>query len=451
MIARGTYEWGGPAVFLQISMVTSAAALVVFAFHIRWSRRIFVLIGLLLVVAAFVVLPDPRGAIAAALTSASFITAFFAALTSLRSAALTSAPIVATGRFLASQPPGRRYLALTTGGGLFGLLLMYGSIQLLGGLATESARHEPHPERRMHRIRRMLVAIQRGFIATLPWSPLAFATAVTTQLIPGATWGGAVLPCLVSGAVLVITGWALDTIYKPKIAGPAAPIVPPEGTWLRKLFPLLTLLIVIATVTLGLHLWSGVRVVGVVMIVVPVIALLWMGEQDVLNHHKHPILHVASRARDYAITELPGNRAEIVLLAMAGFIGSLGAALLAPVIAQSGIDLSSVPPFVLLLALFWIVPITGQFGMNPILSVSLLAPLLPAPVDIGISPAAFVVAITGGWALSGATSPYTASTLLIAQYGGVSASHVGLRWNGRYALICGVILSGWVLVAMHLL
>ncbi|SEP56638.1 hypothetical protein SAMN05428995_10195 [Loktanella sp. DSM 29012] len=451
MIARGIYEWGGGNAFLNVSMVSSVAALALFAAHIPWSRRVFLIIGIVLTMIALVVLPDGRRAITEAVMLVSFITGFFAALTTLRSAALTSAPIVRTGEFLASQPPGRRYLALTAGGGLFGLILMYGAIQLLGGLAAQSVTSEPNPERRRHRLRRMLVAIQRGFIATLPWSPLAFSMAISTQLIPGATWAGAVLPCAVSGVILVCIGWAMDSIFKPRISGPAATFDPPDGTWLRRLMPLLTLLLVIGAVTLGLHLGTGVRVVGVVMIVVPVIAVLWMGEQDVLNHHRHPVLHVAGRARDYAMTELPGNRSEIVLLAMAGFIGSLGAALLSPVIVSSGIDLSSVPAPVVLLVLFWTIPLAGQFGMNPILSVSLLAPLLPAPAEIGAAPAAFIVAITGGWALSGATSPYTASTLLIAQYGKVSASHVGLRWNGGYALTCGVVLSVWVLIALKLL
>ncbi|MFT6224032.1 MAG: hypothetical protein ACJA1F_001878 [Paracoccaceae bacterium] len=66
---------------------------------------------------------------------------------------------------------------------------------------------------------------------------------------------------------------------------------------------------------------------------------------------------------------------------------------------------------------------------------------------MNVDPAAVIVAITGGWALSGATSPYTASTLLIASLGKVSASHVGLRWNGPYAVTCAVGLSVWICVA----
>ncbi|MEJ2016301.1 MAG: hypothetical protein P8X61_11950, partial [Limibacillus sp.] len=58
-----------------------------------------------------------------------------------------------------------------------------------------------------------------------------------------------------------------------------------------------------------------------------------------------------------------------------------------------------------------------------------------------------VLAITAGWALSGASSPYTATTLMVGAIGKVSALHVGWRWNGYYTLVSGLLLSAWVLLA----
>ncbi|MEO0719688.1 MAG: hypothetical protein AAFZ06_12550, partial [Pseudomonadota bacterium] len=82
----------------------------------------------------------------------------------------------------------------------------------------------------------------------------------------------------------------------------------------------------------------------------------------------------------------------------------------------------------------------------PIRETDRIGPLLPAAADMGVAPADIILAITAGWALSGASSPYTATTLLIGSMGGVSAEHVGRTWNGAYTLVCGVALSGWVLV-----
>ncbi|WOI55216.1 hypothetical protein [Palleronia sp. LCG004] len=451
MILVAIREWGGGAVFSYASMATSVAALVLLSLNVRWSRRAFLVIGAALSAIAVATLPDWPGAIARALGGAAFIIAFFTALTSLRSAAISSKPVSDAGRFLADQPPGRRYLALTLGGALFGLILLYGAITLLGSLSRQSAQDEANPEITRIRLRRMMVAIQRGFIATLPWSPLTFAMAISTSLVPGSSWAAAVLPSLVSGLLLAGIGWALDTALKPRITGPRPVRRAPEGRWGRKLAPLLMLLAVLGALITGIHIATGVGVVGVVMVVVPLLSLLWMVEQDVLGHRRGVIGHVAERARDFATVEMAGLRAEVVLLAMAGFIGSLGSSLTAPLIADRGIDLAGISPYFLLLGIFWIIPITGQFGMNPILSASLIVPLLPLPAEMGVAPSAVILAITSGWALSGATSPYTASVMMVGQYGGVSALHAGLRWNGLYALICGIVLSGWIALAATIL
>ncbi|SEO13632.1 hypothetical protein [Palleronia pelagia] len=451
LILRAAFEWGAAPVAGHAASLSAVVALALLARGVDRTRQAFLLIGLVLVAAAFATLPDAGAAVTRAAGSAAFIVAFFTALSSLRGAAVTSAPIAECGRFLADQPPGRRYLALTLGGGLFGIILLYGAISLLGSLAVESARSEANAEIRGHRIRRMLVAIQRGFIATIPWSPLTFAIAISTTLVPGASWGGAVLPCLVSGLILAGTGWALDTIFKPRLTGPRPSYATPDGTWGAKMRPLLILLAVLAVSIAGLHLLTGIRVIGVVMVVVPVLSFLWIAEQDVLDHRPGVIRDVAGRAWRFASVEMPAMRSEIVLLAMAGFIGSLGASLAAPFVASAGIDASALPPALLLVGLFWVIPVTGQLGMNPILAASLLVPLLPAPAVMGIDPAAAIVAITSGWALSGATSPFTASVMLIGNFGGVRPTHAGLAWNGMYAACCGLLLTGWILVAASIL
>jgi len=79
-----------------------------------------------------------------------------------------------------------------------------------------------------------------------------------------------------------------------------------------------------------------------------------------------------------------------------------------------------------------------------------MAPLLPPAGSLGLEPADLMVAITAGWALAGASSPYTATTLLIGNLGGVSALKVGLGWNGPYTLVVGTLLSAWVVIAATL-
>ena len=54
--------------------------------------------------------------------------------------------------------------------------------------------------------------------------------------------------------------------------------MPVEGSW-ALLSPLVMLLALLATLVLGVHFTLGLRVVGIVMIVVPAIALVWAALQ----------------------------------------------------------------------------------------------------------------------------------------------------------------------------
>lgn len=439
-------EWTGhPAATMAAHWLVAPIALILMV-QVRWSRRIFVILAAALIAVAAATRADWAGMVDAGLGKAAFIGAFFTALATLRNASGTSAVIATCGRFLAQQPPGRRYAALTVGGQLFGLLLNYGALVLLGSLAETNARLEPNAEIRAHRLRRMLLAIQRGFVSTLPWSPLAFAMAIATSLVPGARWADAVGPCLVSGALLALLGWGLDTAFKPRLSAPAPARGPIAGSWLS-LWPLLALLAVLGVLVGGLELATGLRIVAIVMLVVPLMSLLWIGVQ---TRGDRAAARIAARARDYAVRDLPQYRSEIVLLMMAGLIGTLGAGLLVPVVAGMGLDLGAAPAWMVLVGIVWLIPIAGQLGMNPILSVSLLAPMLPEAAALGLTPADFIVAITAGWALSGASSPYTATTMMIGSLGGVSALRVGLGWNGLYTVLAAALLSVWVVAAASL-
>ncbi|MEM8665648.1 MAG: hypothetical protein AAGF49_16200, partial [Pseudomonadota bacterium] len=421
-----------------------AAVLLMLILALRVSRRgvIFIVLGAVLTVAQFATRPfaDALAAVLDGAQLAAFIAAFFTALATLRDVADTSPAIGRCGRFLAQQPPGRRYGALTVGGQLFSLVLNYGAIALLGSLAMASAREEQNAEIRRHRMRRMLLAIQRGFISVLPWSPLSFAIAITTTLIPGASWGAAVLPALVTGALLAGIGYALDTLFKPKITGPRPPRLAPDGTW-ASVLPLLALLGILMALVGGIASVADVRVAGIVIVVVPVLSLIWLVMQGEAGERWR-----ATKARivRYTFEVMPSYRGEITLLMMAGYIGTTGADLLVPVVVSAGVDLATLPTALILVGFVWLIPVAGQLGMNPILAVSLVAPLIPAASVLGVSPTAIVVAITAGWALSGASSPFTATTLLVGSFASISATRVGLSWNGVYSLLCALALSIWV-------
>jgi hypothetical protein len=442
------FEYTGHSTYAVAASVLAVIAVAIFSFGVRASRVAFVLIAIILVLWAAVTRSDWLAATATAAQRGAMVMALFTALTAIRNAAMSAPEIVACGRFLARQRPGLRYTALTIGGHLFALILIYGSISLLGTLATESAVHEPDPEIRKQRTRRMMIAIQRGFASTLCWSPLGFSMIISVSVVPGASWSAVAVPGMVSALMMLLIGWGLDALYKTR---GTVQVRPPETeSWLVQLRPLLVLLGLVMIGVALLHAVAGVEVIGAVMSLVPLIALAWIAVQT------PPVgwtrgANVRHRTLQFVTQELPSYRGEIVLLFMAGFIGSLGAFLLVPVMQAQGFDLTTIPPWVIIAAMVWIIPVTGQLGMNPILAVSLLVPILPSPEMMGISPTALVIAITSGWALSGATSPFTASVMLAASLGGVSPLRAGLGWNGIYTLVAGMALTMWALLLVNIL
>ncbi|MCB1761990.1 MAG: hypothetical protein KDI27_02470 [Gammaproteobacteria bacterium] len=412
------------------------------SFHVAVSRRVFVLVALLLSLMNIVWNEHWQATLESALFNACFITAFFSALTTLKFVAASSPAIRRCGQFLSQQPPGRRYLALSIGGQLFGLLLNYGAIQLLGAMSLANVSREPNDEIRRHRTRRILLAIQRGFISILPWSPFSFAILISTTLVPGASWTQAALPGLVNGTILVSLGWLLDQLFKPKLSIPVPTRPTDQGSW-WSLLPLLFLLLLLALILGVSHLLTGVRVLVLVMLVTPLLSIAWIAVQTAKHN---PLRQVRRRVNNYLMVQLAGIRSEMVLLMMAGYLGTVASPLLGAGMQQMGFDLSDMPAWAILVLIVWLLPIAGQVGMNPILVAGVVAPLLPEATTLGITPSAIVTALTAGWILSGISSPFTATTLLVGNFAGVSSAYVGQRWNGIFTLLCGCILSLWVIL-----
>ncbi len=433
------YEWTG---FEPAAAAAGGVVLIYLILSLpklAWTRLAFVAIGVALAIVAVATRPDWVAILSRGVVQANFICAFFVALATLRIPAAHSPAIHRCGRYLASRPPGKRYLALTTGGHLFALILNYGAIQLLGTMVERMVAEETDPDVAAIRNRRMLVAIQRGFCASIFWSPLAFSMVITTGIVPGASWAATVPLAIFHMVVFTVIGWALDTIVKPKIRGPRPPIRAAEGG-VPDLLPLLLLLLIIFGGVGLLEVLTGLRMAAIVMVFVPLVALAWLAI-EAFGHGGAGVSDLQGRLGNLVMRDLPAYRSELVLLIMAGFIGAVGGILAKPWIAAMGIDLSAVPIPLLLFAIMLFVPLAGQIGMNPILSVALFAPLLPAPEQLGIPAVLIVLAIVSGWALTGLTSPFTATTMLIAKMGHITPVRVGTSWNGTVFLVSVVVLT----------
>lgn len=433
---------GGTA---QAGAALSVLLLALLAPSVRRSRQIFLAVSVALAGYVLLAVPGPGAVLEPALERASFIIAFFCALASLQHVAARSPAIGRAAALLANQPPGRRYLALGFGTQVFALMLSYGALSLLGTMARRSAESEPNPAVRALRTRRMLQGAQCGFSASLCWSPLAFATVITTALVPGVKLGGVVLAGLGSALIIVIIGWLVDRRLKGSL---------PQGTVVgarneeaahdtRALWPLGWLLLAVAVPAGVIDLVLGVQPSRSVLGLVPLIALVWLLLEAGAGKRLRAI---SARTHDFTFRDLPSYSSELVLLSTAGFIGTAAGALVAQWIAATGYDLGAVPARLLLVLPIVLVPLAGQVGLNPILFVSLFAQLLPSPEALGVSPLAMAMALIAGWTLTAPTSPFTASVMIISRLGGVTPAVVAFRWNGLFVALSAVALALWVQV-----
>ncbi len=425
--------------------------------------------------------------------------AFFLALTTLRDAAETSPLVRRCGAHLVAQPPGRRYVALTAGGHLFGIILSYGSIELLGSMVTRANTLEAaggsEPVRTL-RARRMLMAIYRGFCVMNCWSPLNLMTAVVSTAVPEAPMRLLMPIALVVSVGMAALGWLEDRISAARRAtsGGARPVSRESWTVHLRIAALIALVMLLAEAGSAVF---GVKLVTGVTIVVPTVAAGWVlvqlrryvgvrlgssrrvnraslvGEGGGGGWHEPPadgriarasipgreggntvvalsfrsmlrLLGLLRRRAVRFLWRVPHFRSEATVLAGSGFMGvAIGGALpttgMAPLLAHlPAIALPLLVP-VLLIA-------TGQIGLNPVAVVALFGAIIPHPAALGVPPAVFAFACMLGWGLAINMTPMSASAITTARWARVSPWTVSTAWNATFT--ASALLLAWGAIAV---
>ncbi|WP_413207672.1 hypothetical protein [Rhodospirillum sp. A1_3_36] len=398
---------------------------------------------------------DLRGAI----HRVGFICALFTAFGMLREAAATSCVVRRCGLFLSRRKPGWRYIALNLGGQLFGIILNFGVIPLLGAMVTEGTRDADRPEKDADRARRaairrlrMVQAVNRGFSTTLAWSPLTVSQAVILTALPSLTWEEEIPWLLILAAAFTLVGWTLDRIARARFkVGPPLPDSKEEeeGSWALVL-PILALVVGLLGLGLGLSRLIDARLVVSVMLMIPLVAAGWLFTQSRADRGLgRAIAETGHRLGLHVRDTFPAYHHELAIVGSAAFLGVIVSAFI-PV--DRIVDLLThlnMPAWVPLTLVPWLALLGGQLGMSPVLSVTLLAAAMPAPEVLGLPPALMAVSYAGAWGLVAASSPFTASVLIAS---GIAHSKVfritplgfGVKYNGAFVGICGLLLSAYV-------
>ncbi len=377
--------------------------------------------------------------------------AFFLALSALRDAAETSPLVRRCGRHLVAQPPGRRYAALTAGGYIFGVILSYGAIELLGAMVARANTLAAAGSQATRRIRgrRMLMAIYRGFALMNCWSPLNIMTAVVSTAVPSAPMRLLLPIAFVVSLGLLALGWVDDRLHAARLSlrGGARPETEERWAIHLRVVALVALVMVVSELSAAL---LRVSLVTAVTLVVPLVGLAWIGLQArPLARRGRPglaarrVLAMLRRRLDRFLLRVPGFRGEATVLAASGFMGvALGGALPAHGLASA---VAVLPPLVLPLLVPLLLIGTGQLGLNPVGVVALIGAALPDPAALGVPPAVLAFACMLGWGVGVGMTPMSASAITTARWAGVSPWTVSTVWNGPFTV--AAVLVSWIAIA----
>ncbi len=395
-----------------------------------------------------------RGVPATVLTEAAermlFLAALIAMLGTLRSAASLAPEVGRAGVFLTSQPASRRYLALNFGGHLFGVLINFGGLALLLDLASRSMSSEATaslpPEAQEAKLRRMTMAILRGFGMISLWSPFGFATNAILITLPGISYVQFGPIGFAMSFVFVAIGWAFDRWQGRRFRQMGLPRPsPPANAWIG------AAILVGHVVTLGaaVFLLHGISTLGfqqALIIAVPVYSVIWAA----VSTRAQPAGPAGGMAQVARATwrRLSGMGAEVGVFASAGFLPVILLALIPVDDLRAAVAMLGLGAVTLALGLAVSIVLLAMLGVNPIVSASVLGAIAVQLAVPGLSETAIALAITGGWTTVIGLSPFMTTIIICAAIIDRPVGLVGPVWNGPY---CLTILAVWSVLLSSLM
>ncbi|WP_240407683.1 hypothetical protein [Halomonas sp. JS92-SW72] len=388
---------------------------------------------------------DPLALLREAAGRFAFFATFLVALGLLRLPACRSRLVKRCGHAMLLQPPSRRYPILSLGSALFGIILNIGVLNLVAAMIEKSNTLAAAQGRlwvQKARQRRMMLALLRGFSLAPLVSPMGIGMAVVLSSMQGLRWLELAPYALGAALLLFLAGWGVDRVTGPRMRPTREHAVPSLRPLGRFSLLLLSLVALIFSLSWGLDL----RLPIAVLLGAPLGAFLWLCWQ--FRGHGRAGMPAATIALHRGLPRLvsPASN-EIVVLGAAGYLGHLCVGLVdGSALAGSLGFLSSLGAGTAVIAML-LVAVLAQVGINPIVSVTLLAGILPTLGIEGLSPPILAVSLLVGWTLALMSSPMTVSMLILSRFTGVSSLRIGYRWNGPFLCFAMPLLAAWFLVA----
>lgn len=415
--------------------IVGGVALLLF-FLLSW-RRLTVIgivpLGLSLVLFIIAIRQNiPWETIITAIDRACFLASLLALLGMLRSAANIAPEIERAGRYITSQPPGRRYLALNFGSHMFGTLINLGGLVLLLDMTTRAIHKTSDklsPDIRELKLQRMTLAVTRGFSLVALWSPFGFSVNALLLSMPGLGYFDVAPIGFVLSFGFVLYGWLLDRRLAPANRRAVPITTPPDPADAPAIGLLLLHLGLLGLAVLTLSMIFPLSFQQALLIVLPSYAILWALRSGLQqgNPSVGPMLKAT-------LQNFRNSPSEIGVFAASGLLSVMVIALLpTDAIRQSAAEMSLSP-----IAIIWLTSITmfvvGCLGINPIISASVLASLVSQLGIDGLSLPAIGLTLMGTWTTVMCFSPFITTVAYAGSLVGKSAFTVGPVWNFSYSI-----------------
>lgn len=366
---------------------------------------------------------------------ACFLASLLALLGMLRIAASAAPEIERAGRYITSQPPGRRYLAMTFGGHVFGMLVNLGGLAILLDMASRAmgrgSAHLP-PDLQLLKLRRMTLAVTRGFALVALWSPLAFSVNSLLLAMPGLDYLDVGPIGIAMVFVVAGFGWMLDRRLAPRgrILPRAAAAPDPADRGAVAL--LLTHLASLGGAVIALNSLAPVSFQQALLLVLPSYAVLWMARTG-RGVTGTALPAIARMLRD-SLRSFSAITSELGVFASGGLLSVLVIAVLPVEEIRALASDIGMTPVAAIWALSLTMYISGCLAINPIISASVLGSLVSQVGIVGLGIPAAALTLMGTWSAVMCFSPFITTVAYAGALIGQSPVTVGMRWNWPYSI-----------------
>ncbi len=418
----------------------------------EWSRLMInarILLAISFALALYIAtLPHGVAILTAAAARMIYLPAFVAMLGLLRAAANISPIVARAGRHLINQKPQLRYVALSFGGHIFGILFNIGGLALLvdmtkrantleaaGGDASVVAWRE----------RRMTVAITRSFATIVFWSPIGVALNLLLASIPTISWSEVAPYGMVASVLFIFVGWLFDQVQKPPVANRAVHRNVEAGGALA--------VAAVAGHVLALSCLTGIaEIIGhlsfqtTLLIVVPFYAFVWALAIALRAGAPRPLLQARDVMWRGGVMRFPFFANETAVFSTSGFLGVALIALIPPHYLEGFFVHLAIPGGVVAAGLMNLVAVLGYFGLNPLITAAILGGVLSNTEIPGFTPLMLVMALQIGWAITVVSGPLNSSLVMTANILGRSSSEIGPRWNWAFCLTILMLASAYFIL-----